>query len=152
MGTAASSEKQDTAEEVPADLTNGVTKPTNDEKKGDDDDDDTAARFEALVKDRDALRLEVTELRKSLEELQSKHAVEIETAQNELAEAQTEKENAEEQYQSLLGKVNTIRSQLGDRLKADAVRALLPFAFPCPRSYSHTHIVDLRRHLTPLIC
>ncbi|KIW52726.1 hypothetical protein PV05_08349 [Exophiala xenobiotica] len=120
VGTAASSEKQDTAEEVPADLTNGVTKPRNDEKKGDDDDDDTAARFEALVKDRDALRLEVTELRKSLEELQSKHAVEIETAQNELAEAQTEKENAEEQYQSLLGKVNTIRSQLGDRLKADA--------------------------------
>ncbi|KAK5190789.1 hypothetical protein LTR92_009442 [Exophiala xenobiotica] len=118
--TAASSEKQDTAEEVRANLPNGVIKPTNDEEVKKVDDGDTAARFEALVKDRDALRLEVTELRKSLEELQSKHTVELETAQNELAEAQTEKENAEEQYQSLLGKVNTIRSQLGDRLKADA--------------------------------
>ncbi|OAP60384.1 hypothetical protein AYL99_05386 [Fonsecaea erecta] len=81
---------------------------------------DAAARFDALVKDRDALRLEVTELRKSLEELQAKHATEIEAVQTELADTQAEKENAEEQYQSLLGKVNTIRSQLGERLKADA--------------------------------
>ncbi|KIW85332.1 hypothetical protein Z517_00722 [Fonsecaea pedrosoi CBS 271.37] len=86
----------------------------------DDNDNDAAARFDALVKDRDALRLEVTELRKSLEELQAKHATEIEAVQTELAETQVEKENAEEQYQSLLGKVNTIRSQLGERLKADA--------------------------------
>ncbi|KIY00969.1 uncharacterized protein Z520_03635 [Fonsecaea multimorphosa CBS 102226] len=86
----------------------------------DDESNDAAARFDALVKDRDALRLEVTELRKSLEELQAKHATDIEAMQTELAETQAEKENAEEQYQSLLGKVNTIRSQLGERLKADA--------------------------------
>ncbi|EXJ66869.1 uncharacterized protein A1O5_10064 [Cladophialophora psammophila CBS 110553] len=85
-----------------------------------DESNDAAARFDALVKDRDALRLEVTELRKSLEELQAKHATEIEAVQTELADTQAEKENAEEQYQSLLGKVNTIRSQLGERLKADA--------------------------------
>lgn len=84
-------------------------------------DDDPAARFNALVKDRDALRQEVTQLRQSLEQLQAKHVSEIEAVQGELAETQTEKENAEEQYQSLLGKVNTIRSQLGERLKADAV-------------------------------
>ncbi|KAJ9646281.1 hypothetical protein H2204_000944 [Knufia peltigerae] len=109
------------------DLMNGVAKdtPTPTEKNNDanadaDTDTDTATRFDALVKDRDALRLEVTELRKSLEELQSKHATELETAQNDLAEAQQEKETAEEQYQTLLGRVNTIRSQLGERLKADA--------------------------------
>ncbi|ETI22670.1 hypothetical protein G647_06746 [Cladophialophora carrionii CBS 160.54] len=84
------------------------------------DKDDAAARFDALVKDRDALRQEVTQLRQSLEELQAKHNSEIEAVQGELADTQAEKENAEEQYQSLLGKVNTIRSQLGERLKADA--------------------------------
>ncbi|EXJ58353.1 hypothetical protein A1O7_05778 [Cladophialophora yegresii CBS 114405] len=84
------------------------------------DKDDPAARFDALVKDRDALRQEVTQLRQSLEELQAKHNLEIEAVQGELADTQAEKESAEEQYQSLLGKVNTIRSQLGERLKADA--------------------------------
>jgi chromosome segregation ATPase len=137
---------------VRADLPNGVTKPTNDEEVKKVDDDDTAARFEALVKDRDALRLEVIELRKSLEELQSKHTVELETAQNELADAQTEKENAEEQYQSLLGKVNTIRSQLGDRLKADAVRACSHSHYHSSCTHSHTHVLDLHQILTPLLC
>jgi dynactin complex subunit len=109
----------DSESTLPA-LSNGVAEPQHDaEPSGRDD--DTTSRFDALVKDRDALRLEVTELRRSLEELQAKHASEIEAVQNELAETQGEKENAEEQYQSLLGKVNTIRSQLGERLKADAV-------------------------------
>ena len=85
------------------------------------DENDSAARFDALVKDRDALRQEVTQLRQSLEQLQAKHTSEVEAVQTELADTQAEKENAEEQYQSLLGKVNTIRSQLGERLKADAV-------------------------------
>lgn len=109
-----------TEETVSEPLTNGDARPGHGEKEGGND--DAAARFDALVKDRDALRLEVTQLRQSLEELRSKHATEIETIQGELAETQAEKESAEEQYQSLLGKVNTIRSQLGERLKADAVR------------------------------
>ncbi|KAK6376139.1 hypothetical protein LTS17_007390 [Exophiala oligosperma] len=134
------------------DLMNGVAKdtPTPTEKNNDanadaDTDTDTATRFDALVKDRDALRLEVTELRKSLEELQSKHATELETAQNDLAEAQQEKETAEEQYQTLLGRVNTIRSQLGERLKADAVR-LLFLVVSSPRDatpLSPTHYTQL---------
>ena len=37
-----------------------------------------------------------------------------------MEEAQSGKERAEEQYKTLLGKVNAIRSQLGERLKADA--------------------------------
>ena len=85
-------------------LTNGIPKLS-------DGGSDAAACFDALVKDRDALRLEVTQLRQSLEELQSKHTTEMEA----------EKESVEEQCQSLLGKVNTIRSQLGEQLKADAV-------------------------------
>lgn len=109
-----SPDKTQPAEESTATLANGIDNLAIET-------DDAAARFNALVKDRDVLRLEVTQLRKSLEELQSKHATEIEAVRGELADTQAEKENAEEQYQSLLGKVNTIRSQLGERLKADAV-------------------------------
>lgn len=85
---------------------------------------DATARFDALIKERDALRVEVTHLRRSIEGLQAKHQSEVSGVQERLQEAQREKENAEEQYQNLLGKVNTIRSQLGERLKADAVRYL----------------------------
>lgn len=84
--------------------------------------DDSDARFEALVKERDALRIEVTQLRQSLEELQANHQDSLESVQQELHETQAGKENAEEQYQTLLGRVNTIKAQLGERLKADAVR------------------------------
>ncbi|KAG9775180.1 GRIP domain-containing protein [Exophiala dermatitidis] len=114
--TIAEPETRDTTSSS-ANLTNGVANAT---RNTDENDDDTSARFDALVKDRDVLRAEVSQLRQSLEQLRSKHAAEIETIQTELAETQAEKESAEEQYQSLLGKVNTIRSQLGERLKADA--------------------------------
>lgn len=83
---------------------------------------DATARFDALVKDRDALKAEVTRLRQSLEELQAKHESELEAVQTQLDDTQGEKESAEEQYQNLLGKVNTIRSQLAERMKSDAVR------------------------------
>jgi vacuolar-type H+-ATPase subunit I/STV1 len=83
--------------------------------------DDPAQRFDALVKDRDALRAEVTQLRQSLEELQLKHEDALSDVQSQLQETVGEKEEAQEQYQSLLGKVNTIKAQLGERLKSDAV-------------------------------
>lgn len=102
---------------------------------------DAAARFDALVKDRDALRLEVTQLRQSIEELQSKHSSEIEAVQTELADTQDAKDTAEEQYQSLLGKVNTIRSQLGERLKADAEEL----------AQSRTHIEELEEQRSDLL-
>ena len=85
-------------------------------------------RFQALVRDREALREEVTQLRQSLEQLQAKHEADVVTLQEQVHDVTGEKNNAEEQYQNLLGKVNTIRSQLGERLKADAVsppRALM---------------------------
>jgi chromosome segregation ATPase len=83
---------------------------------------DATARFDALVKDRDNLKAEVTQLRQDLEALQGKHESEVESMQAQLEETQSEKEGAEEQYQNLLGKVNTIRSQLAERMKSDAVR------------------------------
>ncbi|EAS31719.3 golgi matrix protein [Coccidioides immitis RS] len=77
-------------------------------------------RFEALVRDRDSLRAEVSEMRRTLEQIQSKHDQEMETLQNKLQATHNEKNNAETQFRNLLGKVNTIKSQLGERLKADA--------------------------------
>lgn len=95
---------------------------------------DTAARLDAVAKERDALRQEVTELRKSLESIQSKHEgqasqdadakheAELQSLREELEEANEGKEHFETQYKNLLGRVNTIKTSLGDRLKADAAR------------------------------
>ncbi|KAI9815042.1 MAG: hypothetical protein M1827_002885 [Pycnora praestabilis] len=81
---------------------------------------DTDLRLEALSKDRDLLRQEVQDLRKSLEEIQGRHEEEISTVQDQLEETREEKVRAETQYRNLLGNVNRIKSQLGERLKADA--------------------------------
>jgi predicted RNase H-like nuclease (RuvC/YqgF family) len=95
---------------------------------------DTSARLDAVAKERDALRQEVTELRKSLESVQNshssklsedlsaKHEEEMQSLRDELEEANEGKEHFETQYKNLLGRVNTIKTSLGDRLKADAVR------------------------------
>jgi chromosome segregation ATPase len=80
----------------------------------------TSARLDALQQERDNLRAEVSELRKSLEGLREKHNEELSGVKEELEQSQEGKEQAESQYKTLLGKVNTIRSQLGERLKADA--------------------------------
>lgn len=79
-------------------------------------------RFDALVRDRDSLRAEVADMRKSLEEIQSKHTADMEALQQKLDDAESKKEQAETQFQKLLERVNTIKSQLGERLKEDAVR------------------------------
>jgi predicted nuclease with TOPRIM domain len=98
-------------------LTNGLSGATLTESTS-----DASARFDALVKDRDALRVEVSRLRQSIEELQAKHETDLEGVREQLQETQGEKEEAVEQYQNLLGKVNTIQERLKERLKADAVR------------------------------
>lgn len=84
------------------------------------DDADATSRLDAMQQERDNLRAEVTQLRESLEKLQTKHSEEVSGVQQELERSQEEKEEAETQYRNLLSKVNTIRSQLGERLKADA--------------------------------
>ncbi|KAI9801381.1 MAG: hypothetical protein M1825_003360 [Sarcosagium campestre] len=70
--------------------------------------------------DQAALHQQIGELRRSLEEMQEQHEQGLATLREQLTEAQNEKEHAETQYRNLLGKLNAIRSQLGDRLKADA--------------------------------
>lgn len=113
---------------------------------------DTSIRFEAMSQEREALRAEVEQLRKSLEDIQGKHTEEvaamkaqheayisdisaqhteekstitaqhseqIATIRGELEESETAKEHAQSQYQNLLGRVNTIRNGLTERLKAD---------------------------------
>jgi uncharacterized coiled-coil DUF342 family protein len=86
-----------------------------------DNNTDTSERLDALARERDALRAEVSELRQSLEAVQSKHNEDVSGLQEQLEETQSEKEHAETQYQELLGRVTTIRAQLGERLKSDAV-------------------------------
>ncbi|KAI9873337.1 MAG: hypothetical protein M1830_000517 [Pleopsidium flavum] len=81
---------------------------------------DTEERIEAYARNRDSLREEVAELRRSLEAIQVKHQQELGLARAQLEETQGQKDHAETQYRNLLGKVNTIKSQLGERLKADA--------------------------------
>lgn len=64
----------------------------------------------------------MTELRKSLESIKEKHEEEISNLQSELEETNESKEHFESQYKNLLGRVNTIKTSLGDRLKADAAK------------------------------
>ncbi|KAL6714927.1 hypothetical protein ACLMJK_007187 [Lecanora helva] len=80
----------------------------------------THLEYSALCEERDAFREEVAEVRRRLKELQESQQSEIDAIQEELATTRSEKEQAEAQYRGLLGKVSTIRSQLGERLKADA--------------------------------
>ncbi|KAF7595733.1 hypothetical protein BBP40_004864 [Aspergillus hancockii] len=77
-------------------------------------------RFDVLVRDRDSLRAEVTDMRKSLEKIQFKHRADMEALQHKLNDAESKKEHAELQFQKLLERVNTIKSQLGERLREDA--------------------------------
>ena len=89
-----------------------------------------AVRLEAMARERTALRDEVVQLRQSLEELQGKHEEELQSIRGQLEDSREERDNAETQYRNLLGKVNTIKSQLGERLKADAVRFHAPALSP----------------------
>ncbi|CAK4027397.1 GRIP domain-containing [Lecanosticta acicola] len=84
------------------------------------DSDDTTARLNAMQEERDSLKAEVTQLRESLESFQKKHSEELSGVKDELQQTQESRDHAETQYKNLLGKVNTIRTQLGERLKADA--------------------------------
>ena len=83
---------------------------------------DADAGLKAMAEERDSLRAEVARFRESLKAVEEKHEQELATLREQLVETQEGKNQAEAQYKGLLGKVSTIRSQLGERLKADAVR------------------------------
>jgi chromosome segregation ATPase len=80
---------------------------------------DASSRLEAMSQDREALRAEVEQLRKQLEGIQEQHSEEITTVRDELEASEKAKEKAEEQYATLVGKLNSIRSTLGERMAAD---------------------------------
>ena len=85
---------------------------------------DSDTKLAAMVEEREALREQVTQMRKSLEDMQERHEIEISNIRQQMSRTEEGREQAERQYHNLLGKVNTIRSQLGERLKADAVGRL----------------------------
>lgn len=86
---------------------------------------DATSRLDAAVKERELLRNEVTELRKELEGIQQKHSDDTEGLRRQLEDTRKSKEQSESKYQKLLGQVNNIKTQLGERLKADAVRLMI---------------------------
>ncbi|KAK4155110.1 hypothetical protein C8A00DRAFT_32103 [Chaetomidium leptoderma] len=79
----------------------------------------TSAKLEAMSQDREALRLEVEQLRKQLEGIQEAHTQETTQLRAELDESEAAKEHAETQYQTLLNRLERIKETLGDRLKRD---------------------------------
>lgn len=72
-----------------------------------------------MSKEREALRVEVEQLRKQLESIQENHQAEVSQLQAELEDSNAARETAEEQYQTLLGRVEKIKETLSDRLKRD---------------------------------
>jgi predicted nuclease with TOPRIM domain len=74
-------------------------------------------------------------MRKSLEEIQSKHRADMEALQQKLDDSESKKEQAETQFQKLMERVNAIKSQLGQRLKEDEVRDTA-FIFALRKPYS----------------
>lgn len=72
-----------------------------------------------MGKEREALRVEVEQLRKQLESIQENHQAEVSQLQAELEDSNAARETAEEQYQTLLGRVEKIKETLSDRLKRD---------------------------------
>lgn len=80
---------------------------------------DPSAKLEAMSEEREALRTEVEQLRKQLETLQESHSSEVTSLRSNLEETEAAREQAEEQYQTLLGRVEKIKETLGDRLKRD---------------------------------
>lgn len=72
-----------------------------------------------MSQEREALRVEVEQLRKQLETIQETHSQETVQLKTDLEESEAAKEHAEEQYQTLMGRVEKIKETLGSRLARD---------------------------------
>ncbi|KAI1471170.1 uncharacterized protein F4812DRAFT_413027 [Daldinia caldariorum] len=77
---------------------------------------DTSARLDAITQEREALRAEVEQLRKQLENIQETHAQETAQLKSDLEESEAAKEQVEEQYQTLVDRVEKIKENVGNRL------------------------------------
>jgi predicted nucleic acid-binding Zn-ribbon protein len=82
---------------------------------------DLAQKLDVLAQERDTLRLQVTELRKSLEDIQEKHTQDTLDLRTRAETAEQEKEEADQRYNDLRDRVTDIRATLGERLKSNAV-------------------------------
>lgn len=69
-----------------------------------------------MGKEREALRVEVEQLRKQLEGIQETHSNDVSQLKSDLEDTTNAKEHAEEQYQNLLVRVEKIRESISDRL------------------------------------
>ena len=99
---------------------NGHTIPPSQNSGTGPSDPEASAKLETMSKERDTLRTEVEQLKKELESLRGGESTdEIEQLKAELEESNAAKERAEEQYQTLLGRVEKIKETLSDRLKRD---------------------------------
>ncbi|KAI1171655.1 hypothetical protein F4777DRAFT_591064 [Nemania sp. FL0916] len=79
-------------------------------------DPDTTARLDAMTSEREALKSEVESLRKQLETIQTTHTQETTQLRLELEDVEAAKEQVEEQYQNLVGRVEKIKESVGNRL------------------------------------
>jgi dsDNA-specific endonuclease/ATPase MutS2 len=124
-------------------MQNGHTDEVNGDGNGADDDDteapsssssseleDEKARADKLAAELEALRkelagsqasVELAKLRSELEEERELHETTRVEAERRVKEIQEAKEGVDAQYSALLGRVSTIRTTLGERMKADAV-------------------------------
>ncbi|MBE3044208.1 hypothetical protein IMZ48_16885, partial [Candidatus Bathyarchaeota archaeon] len=80
---------------------------------------DAAVKLQAMTEDREALRAEVEQYRRQIEDIQKAHAGEVEQLTTRLDESNAAKEYAEEQYETLRERVEKIKATLSDRLKRD---------------------------------
>ena len=76
-----------------------------------------------IMNDIQRLQTQVASLERALSEQKDVYDRDTDDLRRQVEVTNEQKAQAETQYQNLLGKVNTIRSQLGERLKADAVCA-----------------------------
>ncbi len=72
-----------------------------------------------MTQEREALRAEVEQLRRQLETIQESQAADVGKLQSRLEESEAAREQAETQYETLLGRVGQIKETLGGRLKRD---------------------------------
>jgi len=89
---------------------------THPEETSTADNGDTSARLEAMSQEREALRAEVEQLRKQLEDIQENHSQETTQLKTDLEESEAAKEQAQEQYEDLLERVEKIKETVGTRL------------------------------------
>ncbi|KAB5585866.1 hypothetical protein GE09DRAFT_1048897 [Coniochaeta sp. 2T2.1] len=112
--------KPDTNGHATAAITNGHNHPPQPTAEpSDDSSSSTTAKLEAMSAEREALRQEVEQLRRQLETLSASHTEEVSQLRTDLEESEAAKDQAETQYQNLLGRVEKIKEVMGDRLKRD---------------------------------